>query len=179
MIRGFHDQEPTVADSAYVDPAATVVGNVTLGAEATVLPGAVIRGDGGGEVALREAANVQDNVTIHADAPGERVVLESHAAVGHNAIVHNATVGEHSLVGMGATVLDGATVEPYSVVAANSLVTEGTTVASGTLVAGAPAEVLREGIDRDSAFFETAARYTERVEGLRAGLSAGDAGVDG
>jgi len=169
MIRGFDDQEPTVADSAYVDPAATVIGNVTLEAEATVLPGAVIRGDGG-EVVLREAANVQDNVTIHADAPGEQVRLEPHAAVGHNAIVHNATVGEHSLVGMGATVLDRATIEPYSVVAADSLVTEDQRVESGTLVAGSPAEVLRENLDRDSAFFATATHYTERVEGLRAGL---------
>ena len=135
MIRGFDDQEPTVAESAYVDPAATVIGNVT----------------------------------IHADAPGERVLLEEHAAVGHNAIVHNATVGAHSLVGMGATVLDGATLDPYSVVAANSLVTEGTTVASETLVAGTPAEPIREGLDREGDFFATAARYKERVEGLRAG----------
>jgi len=67
---------------------------------------------------------------------------EPHAAVGHNAIVHNATVGEHSLVGMAATVLDGATVEPYSVVAADSLLTEGQRVESGTLVAGSPAEVV-------------------------------------
>ena len=171
MIRGFDDQEPTVAENAYVDPAATVIGNVTIEADATILPGAVIRGDGGGEVVLREAANVQDNVTIHADAPGERVLLEEHAAVGHNAIVHNATVGAHSLVGMGATVLDGATLDPYSVVAANSLVTEGTTVASETLVAGTPAEPIREGLDRDGDFFETAVHYTERVEGLRAGLS--------
>ena len=203
MIRGFDDQEPTVAESAYVDPAATVIGNVTIEVDATILPGAVIRGDGGGEVVLilvavillltslcylrrqtrsawilnssfhvltatsiREAANVQDNVTIHADAPGERVLLEEHAAVGHNAIVHNATVGAHSLVGMGATVLDGATLDPYSVVAANSLVTEGTTVASETLVAGTPAEPIREGLDCDGDFFETAAHYTERVEGL-------------
>jgi len=174
MIRGFDDQEPTVADSAYIDPAATVIGNVTIGAEATVLPGAVIRGDGGGEVVLQEAANVQDN-----DAPGEQVVLEPRAAVGHNAIVHNATVGEHSLVGMGATVLDRATVEPFSVVAADSLVTEGQRVEEGTLVAGSPAEVLRENLDRDSALFATAAHYTERVEGLRAGLSSGGSGPDG
>ena len=80
---------------------------------------------------------------------------------------------------MAATVLDGATVEPYSVVAANSLVTEGTTVESETLVGGTPAELLREGLDRDSDLFGTAARYTERVEALRTGLSAGDSRADG
>jgi carbonic anhydrase/acetyltransferase-like protein (isoleucine patch superfamily) len=170
MIRAFEDEEPTVADSAYVDPEATVIGSVTLDAGATVLPGAVIRGDGGGEVHLHENANVQDNVTIHADAPGQEVVLEANAAVGHNAIVHNATVGEHSLVGMGATVLDGAMLEPYSVVAANSLVREDELVESETLVGGSPATVLKDDIDRDRALFSTAEHYTQHVDGLQAGL---------
>jgi len=171
MERSFHDQEPTVADSAYVDPSAVVVGNVTIGEEATVLPGAVLRGDGGGEIVLDARANVQDNVTIHADAPGEQAHLKENAAVGHNAIVHNATVGEHSLVGMNATVLDRAVIEPYSVVGANSLVREGQRVESGTLVGGTPAEVLKDGLERDSALFATAESYTERVEGLDAGLN--------
>ena len=166
MIRPFEDHEPTVADSAYVDPEAVVIGNVTVGEEATVLPGAVIRGDGGGEVILERCANVQDNVTIHADAPGERVHLKENAAVGHNAIVHNATVGEHSLVGMNATVLDRATLEPYSVVGANSLVPGGQHVESGTLVVGNPADVLRDDLDHDNPLFATAESYTERVEGF-------------
>ena len=169
MIRSFGDQEPTIASSAYVDPTAVVIGDVTVGPEATILPGAVLRGDGGGEIVLEANANVQDNVTIHADASGTQVVLCENAAVGHNAIVHNATVGEHSLVGMNATVLDDATVEPYSVVAANSLVRESQRVESGTLVGGTPAEVLRDGLDRENRLFGTAARYTERVEGLRSG----------
>ncbi|SDK03932.1 Carbonic anhydrase or acetyltransferase, isoleucine patch superfamily [Halovenus aranensis] len=166
MQRSFHDQEPTVADSASVDPTAVLVGNVTVGEEATILPGAVIRGDGGGEVVLDARANVQDNVTIHADAPDQQVHLEENAAVGHNAIVHNATVGEHSLVGMNATVLDDAMLEPYSVVGANGLVTEGQRVESETLVGGTPAEVLRDDLDRDATLFETAAHYTTRVEGF-------------
>jgi carbonic anhydrase/acetyltransferase-like protein (isoleucine patch superfamily) len=169
MLRSFHDQEPEIAGSAYVDPQATVIGNVTIGEEATVLPGAVLRGDGGGEIVLEARANIQDNVTIHADAEGERAVLRENAAVGHNAIVHNATVGEHSLVGMNATVLDNAALDPYSVVAANSLVREDQCVDSRTLVGGTPATVLREGLDRDDRLFETAARYTERVEGLQTG----------
>ena len=169
MIRAFEDQEPDIAASAYVDPTAVVIGNVTVGPGATILPGAVLRGDGGGEILLEAQANVQDNVTIHADAPGRQVVLHENAAVGHNAIVHNATIGEHSLVGMHATVLDDATVEPYSVVAAQSLVLEGQRVDSGTLVGGTPAEPLRENLDRDNRLFGTAARYTERVEGLRSG----------
>lgn len=170
MIRGFDDTDPTIADSAYVDPEATVIGDVTVGEDATILPGAVLRGDGGGEIVLEAGANVQDNATIHADQPGQQVILRENAALGHNAIVHNATVGEHSLVGMNATVLDDTVLEPYSVVAANSLVSEGTRVESGTLVGGTPAETLKEGLDRDNVLFATAAHYTERVTGLEAGL---------
>lgn len=166
MIRSFGDQEPVVADSAYVDPQAVVIGSVTISEDATVLPGAVIRGDGGGEVVLDACANVQDNATLHADAPGEQVHLHENAAVGHNAIVHNATVEEHSLVGMNATVLDRAVLEPYSVVGANSLVPGGDCVESGTLVAGTPATVLRDDVERENTLFGTAKRYTELVEGF-------------
>lgn len=170
MLRPFQDQAPSVADSAYVDPAATVVGDVRIEADATVLPGAVIRGDGGGEVVLEHGANVQDNVTIHADAPGRRVHLAPYAAIGHNAIVHNATLGERSLVGMGATVLDDAELEPESAVGANALVLEETTVETGTLVGGVPASVIKTGLESDNALFETGAGYVERIGGLQAGL---------
>lgn len=169
MIRSFRDQVPDVAESAYVDPAATVIGCVTIEANATILPGAVLRGDGGGQIMLRKGANVQDNAMLHADAPDERVVMHENAAVGHNAIVHNAEVGEHSLVGMHATVLDHASIEDYSIVAANSLVLEGQEVSSCTLVGGSPAEVIQEDLSRDDDWFRTAKHYTELVEGLRSG----------
>jgi carbonic anhydrase/acetyltransferase-like protein (isoleucine patch superfamily) len=165
MRRAFRGTEPEIAESAYVDPAATLVGDVTVGPEATVLPGAVIRGDGG-SVTLRERANVQDNATIHADGMADDVVLEPRAAVGHNAIVHNATVGERSLVGMGATVLDDAVLEPRSIVAASALVRERTQVESGTLVGGVPAGVLRENLDPENPLFYVADRYVDHVEGF-------------
>jgi carbonic anhydrase/acetyltransferase-like protein (isoleucine patch superfamily) len=166
MLRSYQDHDPTVAESAYVDPTAVVIGDVTIGPDATVLPGAVLRGDGGGEIVLDAHANVQDNATIHADAPDQQVHLKDNAAVGHNAIVHNATVGEHSLVGMGATVLDDAVLDPYSVVGANSLVPEGKHVETETLVAGTPAEVLKDDMDRENPLFMTGAHYTERVKGF-------------
>jgi len=165
MLRAFGGTEPEVAESAYVDSTATVIGDVTVGPEVTVLPGAVIRGDGG-PVELRERANVQDNATIHADATSDGVVLDERAAVGHNAVVHNATVGERSLVGMHATVLDDAVLEPRSVVAAKALVPEDERIESGTLVGGVPAGVLREGLDAEDPMFYVAERYAEHVEGL-------------
>ncbi|MFT4946306.1 MAG: carbonic anhydrase/acetyltransferase-like protein (isoleucine patch superfamily) [Natronomonas sp.] len=168
MIRGYGDKEPEIAESAYVDPQATVIGDVTIREDATILPGAVLRGDGG-EIILEAKANVQDNVTIHADEPTNRVILEENAAVGHNAIVHNATVGEHSLVGMHATVLDDAVLEPYSAVAAKTLVLEDQQIPSYTMAGGRPAETIKEEIPEDSALFQAAEFYVERASGLEAG----------
>lgn len=138
MIRSFDGVEPDIADSAYVDPEATVVGDVTIAAEASVWPGAVLRGDHG-SIVVGEGANVQDNATLH-----EGVDLGPYVTVGHNAIVHAATVGERAMVGMGAIVLDRSTIGAESLVGANSLVTEGTDVPESVLVAGTPAEVVKE-----------------------------------
>lgn len=134
MIRSYDDTAPEIAPSAYVDRAATVIGDVTIEADASVWPGAVLRGDHG-SIVLREGANIQDNATLH-----EGVEIGPYATVGHNAIVHAATVGERAMVGMGAIVLDHATIGAESLVGANSLVTEGTDVAESVLVAGTPAE---------------------------------------
>jgi carbonic anhydrase/acetyltransferase-like protein (isoleucine patch superfamily) len=138
MIRSFDGATPDVDSSAYVDADATVIGDVRIGAEASVWPGAVLRGDRG-RIVLGERANVQDNATLH-----EGATLEAGATVGHNAVVHGATVGERSLIGMGAVVLDGTTVGEGSVVAANSTVTEDAEIPDGVLAAGTPAAVVEE-----------------------------------
>lgn len=155
MIRSFDGTEPDIAESASVDPAATVIGDVTIEADANVWPGAVLRGDHGA-IVLREGTNVQDNATVHEDAE-----IGPYATVGHNAIVHAATVGERAMVGMGAIVLDDATVGARSIVGANSLVTEETEVPESVLVAGTPADV-RKAVGA-SAWHETADRYVERA----------------
>lgn len=153
MLRSFDGTEPQVADSAYVDEAAVVIGDVVVEAEASVWPNTTLRGDHG-RIVVGEGANVQDNAVLHEDA-----ALEPYATVGHGAIVHDATVGERALVGMNATVLDGAHVGAGAVVAAGSVVTEGTEVPPSTLVAGAPAEPKTE-ID-DPHLEATADRYVE------------------
>jgi carbonic anhydrase/acetyltransferase-like protein (isoleucine patch superfamily) len=153
MIRSYDGTAPDVAASAYVDGQASVIGNVRIGQEASVWPGAVLRGDRG-EIVLHERANVQDNATLH-----EGAVLDAGVTVGHNAIVHGATVGERSVVGMGAVVLDDATVGEESIVAANSTVTEGTEIPDGVLVAGTPATVVKE--LEDSAWTEAGDVYAD------------------
>ncbi|WP_425491937.1 gamma carbonic anhydrase family protein [Natrinema longum] len=153
MLRSFDGTEPQVADSAYVDDAAVVIGDVVVEADASVWPNTTLRGDHG-RIVVGEGANVQDNAVLH-----ETATLEPHATVGHSAIVHNATVAERALIGMNAVVLDGAHVGEGAVVAAGSVVTEGTEVPASTLVAGTPAEPKTE-ID-DPALEATADRYVE------------------
>jgi carbonic anhydrase/acetyltransferase-like protein (isoleucine patch superfamily) len=152
--------EPDVADSAYVDEAAVVVGDVVIEAEASVWPNATLRGDHG-QVVVGEGANVQDNAVLHEDT-----VLEPSVTVGHSAIVHAATVATGALVGMNAVVLDDARVGERAVVGAGSVVTEGTDLPAGTLAVGTPAEVRRELDDPapDAAadhYRELATRYEE------------------
>ena len=153
MLRSFDGMEPQIADSAYVDEAAVVIGNVVVEADASVWPNTTLRGDHG-RIVVGEGANVQDNAVLHEDAE-----LEPYSTVGHSAIVHDATVGERALVGMNAVVLDGSHVGEGAVVAAGSVVTEDTEIPPSTLVAGAPAEPKTE-ID-DPRLERTADRYVE------------------
>ncbi|MDZ7745559.1 MAG: gamma carbonic anhydrase family protein [Halobacteriales archaeon] len=166
VVRTFDGTEPQIHEDAHVDETAVVIGDVTLEADASVWPNAVLRGDHG-TILLREGANVQDGAVCH-----EGATIGSHATVGHNAIVHAATVERRALVGMGATVLDGAVVGEEAMVAANALVRQGTAVSERTLVAGVPADVVREYEESPWAaagdrYVELAARHaatSERVD---------------
>ncbi len=163
MIRSFEGTEPAVAESAYVDDAAVVVGDVVLEAEASVWPNATLRGDTG-RIVVGEGANVQDNAVLHEDA-----VLEPSVTVGHSAIVHAATVAREALVGMNAVVLDGAHVGERAIVGAGSVVTEGTEIPPGTLAVGSPAAVETELDDPDTGaaaahYRELSTRYAESSE---------------
>jgi len=163
MLRSFEGTTPSVAESAYVDPAAVVVGDVVLEGEASVWPNATLRGDNG-RIVVGEGANVQDNAVLHEDA-----VLEPSVTVGHSAIVHAATVAEAALVGMNAVVLDDAHVGERAVVAAGSVVTEEAEIPPETLAVGAPASVKTDLEDPDTAvaakhYRELATRYEESAE---------------
>ena len=152
--------EPTVHASAYVHPEATVIGDVTLEAETSVWPGAVLRGDEA-PIVLRQGTNVQDNAVCH-----ERVEIGPYATVGHGAIVHNCSVGERALVGMNAVVLDAATIGDGAVVAAGSVVTEGTAVAARSMVAGTPAAEVKSDVGNTD-WGIAADRYVRRAATYR------------
>jgi carbonic anhydrase/acetyltransferase-like protein (isoleucine patch superfamily) len=153
VVRSFDGIEPTVDDSAYIDETAVVIGDVEIGENASIWPGTVLRGDDG-SIEVGEGVNLQDNAVCH-----EGVEIEPYATIGHTAIVHAARIGERSVVGMSAVVLDDSEIGHHSIVAAGSVVTEDTEVPPYSLVAGTPAEVKTE-ID-DSDWFEAGDHYVE------------------
>ncbi|MEU9735323.1 gamma carbonic anhydrase family protein [Streptomyces sp. NPDC048002] len=142
MIKGIGGREPKVDQDVFVAPTASVIGDVTLLRGASVWYGAVLRGDVE-RISVGASSNVQDNCTLHAD-PGFPVTVGERVSIGHNAVVHGATVEDDCLIGMGATVLNGAVIGAGSLVAAQALVPQGMVVPPGSLVAGVPAKVRRE-----------------------------------
>jgi carbonic anhydrase/acetyltransferase-like protein (isoleucine patch superfamily) len=126
----------------WIAPGARVIGKVTLHDEVSVWFGAVLRGDNDAiEVGAR--SNIQDNAMVHVD-PGFPVTIGKGCTIGHHAIVHGCSIGDRSLVGMGATVLNGARIGADCLVGANSLVTEGMIFEDGSLIVGAPARAIRK-----------------------------------
>lgn len=128
--------------SFWVAPSATVAGRVRIGSEVGIWFGAVLRGD---DEALEIGArtNVQDNAVLHAD-PGFPLVIGQGCTIGHGAIVHGCTIGDNTLVGMGATVMNGARIGANCIIGANALITEGKAFPDNSLIMGAPAKILRE-----------------------------------
>ncbi|MEW2340066.1 MULTISPECIES: gamma carbonic anhydrase family protein [Streptomyces] len=147
LIRGIGGKEPRVGEGVFLAPTAAVLGDVTLGAGASVWYGAVLRADVEA-IAVGALSNVQDNCTLHAD-PGFPVSIGERVSLGHNAVVHGATVEDDCLIGMGATVLNGAVIGTGSLVAAQALVPQGMRVPPGSLVAGVPAKVRRPLTDEE------------------------------
>lgn len=128
-------------DRFWVAPDAHVIGRVTLGVEVGIWFGAVLRGDNE-PITLGDRTNVQEHALLHTD-PGCPVVIGAGCTIGHHAIVHGASVGENSLVGMGATILNGARIGANCLVGANALVTERKEFPDGSLIVGAPAKAIR------------------------------------
>jgi carbonic anhydrase/acetyltransferase-like protein (isoleucine patch superfamily) len=146
--------------SAFVAPGAVVVGNVTVGAEASLWFGVVVRGDTEA-VVIGPQSNLQDGCILHAD-PGQPCILGARVSLGHGAIVHAARVDDDVLIGMRATVLNGAHIGSGSVIAAGSVVTPGMVVPPQSLVMGLPGKVVRQATQQDLELVQrTAQHYVE------------------
>lgn len=158
---------PRISPSAYVDPRATVIGDVEIGPGCSIWPGAVIRGDTN-RISIGEGSNVQDNAVLHATAENPTAVGRN-VSIGHGAVVHACTIGDDVVVGMNSSVLDGAVVSDGCVIGANAVVRPGTKVPPNSLVAGVPGEVRRT----DTSLAEMARRNAETYHALRDAHRAG------
>lgn len=152
-----------IEGSVYVAPSADVIGSVVLKNEASVWFNAVVRGDSD-EIVIGEQANIQDNAVLHTD-PGIRLVLGRGVTVGHHAMVHGCEVGDYSLIGINAVVLNHAKIGRYCTIGANALVTEGQEIPDYSVVLGSPGKVVRRIDPKDGATLErSAAGYVERAK---------------
>jgi carbonic anhydrase/acetyltransferase-like protein (isoleucine patch superfamily) len=166
----FEGKRPTIADDAFIAPTATLIGDVTIEAGASVWYGAVLRGDCG-PIIVRERANIQDGAVVHCP-PEVATEIGAGATVAHQCVVHGAVLEEECLVGNAAIVLDGARIGARSMVAAHALVTPGTQIPSGVLALGAPAKVKGqlEGLPAAWVSFNPA-YYAELAQRHRAGIT--------
>jgi carbonic anhydrase/acetyltransferase-like protein (isoleucine patch superfamily) len=161
----------------WIAPSASLIGQVTLGPDASVWFGAVLRGDNDA-IVIGEGSNVQDNAMLHTDF-GLPLNVGSYCTIGHHVILHGCTVGDSSLIGMGAVVLNGARVGDNCLIGANALVTEGKEIPDGSLVIGAPARVARPLTEHEIAGLkESALGYVRSWRRFAKGLTQmGGAGV--
>ena len=133
---------PEIADDAWVAPGAHVIGKVVLAPGASVWFGAVLRGDNEA-ITVGAGSNIQENCVLHTDM-GFPLSISAGCTIGHKAMLHGCTIGENTLIGMGATVLNGAVIGANCLIGAGALVTEGKVIPDGSLVMGMPAKVVRE-----------------------------------
>ena len=169
MIYALSDQIPAIDAQAWVAPDANVIGNVILGAHASVWFGATIRGDNEA-ITVGEGSNVQENTVMHTDL-GYPLVIGRNCTIGHKAMLHGCTIGDESLIGMGATVLNGAVIGRNCLIGAGALVTEGKQIPDGSLVVGTPGKVIRQLDDKAIEGLRASARhYQARARHFRTAL---------
>ena len=158
----FRDLSPQLAEGAWAAPSADLIGDVRLGARASIWFGAVLRGDNT-PLILGEETNFQDGAIGHSDA-GFPLTIGTRVTVGHQAILHGCTVADDCLIGMGARILNGAMIESECIVGAGALVTEGKRYERGSLIVGAPARVVRQITDEERQSLRvSAAHYAQKA----------------
>ncbi|WP_332701979.1 gamma carbonic anhydrase family protein [Devosia sp.] len=167
-------------DVGWIAPSAVLTGDIVVGAEVGIWFGVVARGDIE-RISIGARSNVQDNCVLHTDGNNPLVIGEN-CTIGHSAIVHGCTIGDNTLIGMGATVLNGAKIGKNCLIGANALITEGKEIPDNSLVMGAPAKVVRQIDDAGvKALTASADRYVRNARRYASGLvevTAGPGGFD-
>ena len=163
-IRAYKDITPTIHKSTYIDEQACVIGDVVMGADCSVWPMAVIRGDVN-IIRIGDRTNIQDGTVVHvthgySEVPeGYDVHIGNDVTIGHNVTVHGCNIGDKCLIGIGSTLLDGAIIGEKVLLGAGSLVTEGKELHSGHLYMGRPARKIRGLTDEEFKWFEYSANH--------------------
>jgi carbonic anhydrase/acetyltransferase-like protein (isoleucine patch superfamily) len=142
MIYSFKGFTPVIHESSFIHPQSAVTGNVIVGKNCYIGPGAALRGDWG-QIIIEDGCNVQENCTIHM-FPGVIVLLKEGSHVGHGAIIHGATIGKNCLVGMNAVIMDNVKLGDESIVGALTLIKEGEIIPPRSLVVGNPGKIIKQ-----------------------------------
>ena len=160
---------PDIDASAWIADSAQVVGNVRLGPDSSIWFGVVARGDTD-TISIGRGTNIQDNSVLHAD-PGMPLVIGDNVSVGHQVMLHGCTVGDGSLIGIGAVVLNGARIGKNCLVGACALVTEGKEFPDGTMILGSPAKAVRQlSAEQIAGLEKIAGHYIDNARRYRVGL---------
>ena len=175
-IRPFLDTQPTLGERVYVDPAATVIGDVVLGDDASIWSGTIVRGDVN-HIRVGARTNIQDASVIHVTHEGPFTrsggwpcLIGADVTIGHGAIVHACTIEDAVLIGMGATVLDGVVVKKHGFVGAGAVVSPGKTVGEGELWLGNPARCVRRLSEREIEQLYYSAQHYVRLKDRYLGM---------
>ncbi|MBM78703.1 MAG: gamma carbonic anhydrase family protein [Crocinitomicaceae bacterium] len=142
MIFEFDGFKPVIHESSFIHPQANVTGNVIIGKNVYVGPGAVIRGDWG-KIIIEDGCNVQENCVIHM-FPGTTVLIKKNAHLGHSCIIHGGEIGENSLIGMNAVIMDNAVIGKESIIGALAMVPSKMNIPSRKIALGNPAKIIKD-----------------------------------
>ena len=171
MIYALDGIAPQIDPTAWVAPDANIIGRVVLDADASVWFGATLRGDNE-QIRLGPGSNIQECAVLHTDM-GYPLVIGANCTIGHRAILHGCTIGDGTLIGMGATILNGARIGNGCLIGACALITEGKEIPDGSLVMGAPGKVVRMlDADAQARLLLSAQGYQRNARRFRAGLAA-------
>lgn len=182
MTRSFQDKSPRLGSQVYIDPAAVVIGDVSLGNDASVWPMTVIRGDVH-RIEIGAESNVQDGCVLHVThdgefSPGGRpLLIGTGVTVGHRAVLHGCSIGDHCLIGIGAIVMDGAVLGDNVMLGAGSLVPPGKCLEAGFLYVGSPARQVRPLQQAELGFLYYSARHYVQLKNRYLGLVPVSAGA--
>ena len=161
MIRSYRGKRPEIAASAYIDPAAIIIGDVVLGQDSSVWPCSVIRGDVH-YIRIGARTNIQDGSVLHVMRDEYPLILGDNVTIGHGVTLHGCNIESRCLVGMGSIILNGVTIGAGSIVAAGTLLLERTAIPPGSLVVGHPGKIKRALTPIDQAAIDAyAQRYVE------------------